>query len=135
MIKIAFVEQTTVGDYMFVDWGELGEGHDKETNVVVKEGEYIEGIVEGIRENENYGRCYILRSKKYDKPLYLKGSYNLNGEMGYFGDIDLYKSKYGEVPKRFQDVRKILEGDVVRVTYHGKRNNAYQITVAVDDGK
>jgi len=118
---MAFQNQSTP-DVKFVDWGELGEGHTEEENIVVKEGEYIEGTVTNISDNPNYGKIYRMSVDGEEREVLVKGCTKLNNEMGY-GDKD--------------NIIPVLVGDRIRIYYHGKYTTkggtkGYDVTVAVD---
>ena len=118
---MVFQDQSTP-DVKFVDWGELGEGHNDEQNIVVKEGEYIEGVINSINDNPNYVKTYRLAVKGEEKEVLVKGCTKLNNEMGY-GDKD--------------NIVPVVVGDRIRITYYGKYTTkggtkGYDLRVAVD---
>ena len=122
-------------DMLFVDWGELGEDHAPETNIVVEVGNGVQGVLDGIVEKEGKPR-YILTDafmcdktgkslEKYDKNLYVKGNTSLNKQM-LEDDAD--------------DFIPVKEGDNVRIVFLGKYTTklggvGYGMDVYVNRGK
>ena len=117
---MAFSSQTKP-KVMFLCWGDLKEGLDAESTIVVKEHESITGKVVGIDEVDgNYK--YTLQSKDYPRDILVWGNSALNREM-------LLDDEEGFVP--------VKEGDKVRITYTGKYKTSqggtgYGMRVEVD---
>lgn len=120
-----FVENTSVEDVLFVSWGELEAGKDKNRAIIIKEGEYIEGIVENIKDSDIYGKIYTLRVEGKDRPVIITGKTALNNAMGH-GTLT---------------VRHVVQtGDLVRIEYLGQQKNkkgrkfyAFKVLVAEGD--
>lgn len=119
---MSFMEQRSEEDkVLFVDWGELKAGHSPETNIVVKEGEYIEGIVKRISDNEVYKKILVLKTKEHDKDVMVLGCKSLLDGLGYGDKI----------------VEPVGEGDLVRIRFDGmyktkSGGRGYGLTVLVD---
>lgn len=125
-------EKQTKNDLYFVDWGELKENHNPDENIVVEEGCAVEGMVDRVKPNENYGYTYLLGNTKVidkkeetieepDKQLLIKGNKSLNRQM-MEDDAD--------------DFIPVKEGDEVRVWYTGeytteKGGTGYSMVVEV----
>ena len=115
-------ESQTNTDVKFVDWGKLKEGHDKDTTIVVKEKEAIQGIVIKISEHPTFGYTFRLKVKDVEKEVVLLGNKSLNRQM-VTDDSD------GFIP--------VKEGDEVRVKYNGmytaeSGTKGYNLSVAVN---
>lgn len=80
-------------DFMFVDWGELGEDHEPETNVVVEEGKGIRGFVEHI-------------SADPDDDKKLKGL--------ILSNVVLVDSKEGKTPDKYEKIGEVERDVYVR---------------------
>jgi len=119
---MSFMEQRSEEDkVLFVDWGKLKDGHSEEENLVVKEGEHVEGIVKRISDNENYKKILVLKTKEHDKDVMVLGCKSLIDGLG-FGD---------------KIVEPVSEGDLVRIRYNGmyktkSGGKGYDLTVFVD---
>ena len=106
---------------MFVDWGVLKDGHSVDTNIVVPEGEYIEGVVKRISDHETYKKILVLKTKEHDKDVMVLGCKSLIDGLGYGDKI----------------VEPVSEGDLVRVVYNGMYKTkaggkGYGLTILVD---
>jgi len=129
---MGWIEQTKPS-VLFVDWGELGEGHNKDENIVVKEEEFIQGVISDIGISTSGRRYYRLKTKKHDKELYLKGVTKLNSQMGYATDKDGNVLPIEDQYSEYQ----VQIGDEVRITYFGKYETksggkGYDLRVAVN---
>lgn len=111
----------------FVDWGELKEGHEKETCIVIKKGEKLQGLINSINQHDVFGYIYRLKVKDEELEILVTGSKALNRQMMGTGLTD-------EELEKFTPVK---EGDKVRLTYNGmyttkSGGKGYDITVAVN---
>jgi len=119
---MSFMEQRSEEDkVLFVDWGKLKEGHAPETNLVVKAGEHVEGIVKRISDNETYKKILVLKTKEHDKDVMILGCKALLDGLGYGDKI----------------VEPVGEGDLIRICYNGmyktkSGGSGYDLTVLVD---
>ena len=112
-------------DYLFVDWGELKEGHDSDTNIVVKEGEFIEGVILEVKDHPSRVKDYLLKVKGQEKTIFIKGTTALTREMGY-SDISTCE--------------KVLVNDEVQIHYRGmfetkSGGSGYRLVVMVKRDK
>ena len=129
---MGWIEQSKPG-VLFVDWGELKEGHKKDENIVVKQGDYIQGIISDIGINNRGNRFFRLKTKEHDKEIYLNGSAKLCSQTGYQTD------KNGDVlplDDQFVDYQ-VQIGDEIRITYFGmyetkSGGKGYDLRVAVN---
>ncbi len=129
---MSFERQSSGGT--FVIWGKsnLNPSFAKETSFVVDEGDFLEAVVNDIKESDTYGRIFEVTAKEHDGPLVVTGTTMLLRELGYGRD------KEGtELPEKDQDSKRVVIGDVVRIhfdgmipTKHGKE--AYNLWVEVD---
>lgn len=129
-------------EMLFVDWEELGEDHEPETNIVVKEGQGIRGVVKKVSTEAADGSFKGLllsnamtvkheKGKKpkeypkiadYDKPVYVKKNASLDRQV-MNDDAD--------------DFIPVKEGDEVIIMFTGTYptkggNKGYGMNVLVD---
>lgn len=103
-------------EMLFVDWGELGEDHDPETNIVVEEGQGVRGFVEKVSTDAVDGSFKGLLlsnamtvqsdSKKkpkdykkiesYDMPVYVKKNASLERQVINDDSDDFVPVKKGD---------------------------------------
>jgi len=119
-------QEQTISDVLFVDWGTLKEGHDAATNIVVKEGKSIEGVVLMIKDHPVFGHIYKIKSKEHEKQILVTGNKALNREM--LGEGMKESETKGFTP--------IKVNDEIRITYNGmyqteSGGKGYDLKVAV----
>jgi hypothetical protein len=121
-INMAFEIQKRF-DMKFVDWGELGEDHDPETNLVVKEGYGVRGFVENVSEGEG-GK---LKGLILSNPLVVKKKGNDPAKYPKEADVDknLYVKGNASLDRQVlnddsDDFLPVKVGDEVIIIYTGK---------------
>lgn len=117
-----FVKNTIESeDVLFVSFGEIKSGQDKNKSLLVKEGESVEGVVTDINESPVYGQTYKLKVKGIDKPVVLTGKTDLNNKMGYGTK---------------KTAKQVKINDLIQVTYLGQKKTGkgrpfYQFEVGI----
>jgi len=93
----------------FVDWGELKKNHDADKTVVVKENEFIQGVVQNIKTHDVFGYTYKLSVKDIEEDVMIMGNRSLNKQ--FMGE--------GLEGKELEMFTPVEVGDEVKITYHG----------------
>jgi len=100
-----FVSTSPETDCLYATFGKLGKGQEADKSYLVKEGEYIQGVVSEIKDSSKYKKIYTLEVKGVEKPVVILGKTDLINQMGH-----------GKEPTEVV----VKEGDLVRVTFINK---------------
>ena len=135
---MSFERQSSGGT--FVIWGKsnLNPSFAKETSFVVDEGDFLEAVVNDIKESDTYGRIFEVTAKEHDGPLVVTGTTMLLRETGYMRDEDKQELPENEQPVVKSGGKRVVLGDKLRIHFNGMttpkpgKKAAYDLWVEVD---